>query len=219
MALATNAPLQAGKGNFYQWGRKDPFPGGRNSSTGTIEATPFGTTNSQYNIINTEASINNVSEWGANADLGGVSAEDGASHPVTLAKSAKVPGYDSSDTTTPWCGRTNANPCPYGYRVMNKSEFSTLIGLGAVASNYNNFGQMKLADAIILPRAGFRAGTTGGSQYGQTSARYYRNDVSDTEATKGYAYKFDWSNTSTYSSYTETTYNAYNACSVRCVKQ
>ena len=219
VTLAANAPLQAGKGNFYQWGRKDPFPGGRNSSTGTIEATPFGTTNSQYNIINTGASINNVSEWGANADLGGVSAEDGASHPVTLAKSAKVPGYDSSDTTTPWCGRTNANPCPYGYRVMNKSEFSTLIGLGAVASNYNNFGQMKLADAVILPRAGFRAGTTGGSQYGQTSARYYCNDVSDTEATKGYAYKFDWTNTSTYSSYTETTYNAYNACSVRCVKQ
>ena len=219
VALATNAPLQAGKGNFYQWGRKDPFPGGRNSSTTTIEGTPFGTTNSQYNIINTGASINNVSKWGANADLGGVSVEDGASHPVTLAGSAKVPGYDSSDTTTPWCGRTNANPCPYGYRVMNKSEFVTLIDLGAAASNYNNFGQMKLADAVILPRAGFRAGTTGGSQYGQTSARYYCNDVSGTEATKGYAYKFDWSNTSTYSSYTETTYNAYNACNVRCVKQ
>ena len=219
VALEVNAPLQAGKGSFYQWGRKDPFPGGRNSSAGTAaETTPFGTANSQYNVINTTAAINNVSAWAANQDLGGVTAEAGASHPVSMAASSKVPGYIASDTSTPWCSRANANPCPYGYRVMNRSEFAALIAAGVVASNYGNFGQVKLAGSVIFPRAGFREGANGGSRYGQTSARYYCNDVSGTEANKGYAYKFDWSS-GNYSSSSEVTYNAYNACSVRCVKE
>ena len=219
ITLESNTPLWDGKGCFYQWGRKDPILGGRNSATGSSATAFADDNNSQKCNINTGAGITNVTGfWTAGGDFGGVSADDGSRYPLTMAASGKVPGYDSSDKTTSWCDRKNANPCPYGYRVISKSEFTTLIEAGVAASNYNNFGQVKLADAVIFPRAGFRSGG-GGTQYGVTSARYYCNDVDGSAATKGYAYKFDWSNTSTYTTYTETTYNAYNACSVRCVKQ
>ena len=223
--VATSAtPLQNGKGNYYQWGRKDPILGARNSSSGNSVTTFKDDNNSQKCNINTSAGISNVSDfWTSGGDFGGFTADLGAKFPITMAASGKVPGYIANDTTTPWSERTNANPCPYGYKVMTKAQFDALIDVSVAAAagvgEYNtaNFGQVKLAGSVIIPRTGFRSGG-GGTQYGTTSARYYCDDVSSTEANKGQYYKFDWSGGGDYSGASAGTYNAYNACNVRCVK-
>ena len=224
--VATSAtPLQNGKGNYYQWGRKDPILGARNSSSGNSVTTFKDDNNSQKCNINTSAGISNVSDfWTSGGDFGGFTADLGAKFPITMAASGKVPGYIANDTTTPWSERTNANPCPYGYKVMTKAQFDALIDVSVAAAagvgEYNtaNFGQVKLAGSVIIPRTGFRSGG-GGTQYGTTSARYYCDDVSSTEANKGQYYKFDWSGGGDYSGASAGTYNAYNACNVRCVKE
>ena len=224
VTVAANAPLQGGKGNFYQWGRKDPFPGGRNSvsaegTDGVGERTAFGTTNSQYNVINSSADIANVSQWEWNQTFESTTAEMGAKFPLRMGASKNVPGYDANSKAT-WCERQNANPCPYGYRVINATEFETLIEAGVETSYYNNFGQFKLGGNVLFPRAGYRHGKTGQANAGQTRARYYLNDLGTGSSNQqGAEYQFTWTSATVYSKYTKyTNTNAYNALSVRCVK-
>ena len=223
VTVATNAPLQGGKGNFYQWGRKDPFPGGRNSvgtdsSDGVGEGTAFATTNSQYSVINSGAGIANVLQWEWNQEFESTTAEMGAKFPLRMGASTNVPGYDR-DSKAAWCDRTNANPCPYGYRVINAAEFEILIAAGAETSYYNNFGQFTLG-GVMFPRAGYRHGKTGQVDAGQTRARYYLNDLGTGSTNQqGAEYQFTWTSAKVFSKYVKyTNTNAYNALSVRCVK-
>ena len=227
VSVATNAPLQTGKGCFYQWGRKDPILGARNSASGA-ESTAFGTTSGQYSVINTSASITNVSAWGLDA-FDTFTVEAGAAKPVTMGNSATAkPGYISGNTDA-WSVRTNANPCPYGYRPATSSEFTTLKDAGYSNENYNNFGQITLG-GVKFARAGYRGGTDGKAKEGQSksgsagTARYWADDAAS--ASQGYLMKITWATAQTDGVYpladswwSLAGFNANHACSVRCVKQ
>ena len=212
------AQLLLGKGNQYQWGRKDPILGPRNN---TEEATAFGS--SQKCIINTAAGINNVTSWGTGGDFGGLTPEDGIRYPLTMAAAGNVPGED--DTTTAWSSRVNCNPCPYGSKVMSQSDFAALVAAGdMVSETYSsdtNYAQMKLAGSVVFPRLGRRpasSGKTGKSCGTNCVGIYWYDDV------KATGYRFYWStnttvNTTNTKEYTEwADAGSCNAVSVRCVK-
>ncbi len=210
----TNADWQLTRGNYYQWGRKDPILGIRNN-TAENTSSAYASGNSWYSVLNTD--ISNVSAWSYNGDFGGVTIEDGAKYPVTMAASKKVPGYIADDKSTLWSERPNANPCPYGYTIISSSQFETLIDAGTpTVSVYNSFGLVNLGGGIMLPRAGMRYGSDGTARSITTDARYYTDNPGTSDG-QGYAYRFITSG-STFSSATLTSYDAYNACSVRCVK-
>ena len=225
-------------GNFYQWGRKDPILGGMAPSKNNAgsEDSAFSGGVSQYYIINTAAEITDLpSAWqSAPASGFGTTVEAGAQHPLTMAKSTAVPGYDSSDKTTPWCDRQNgnSNPCPYGYRVLSDAQFAALVATGVAQSVSGDYGKVMLGSLLNVPRAGFRRGNGGkytnsaldasGSCYG----RYYTDNVNSSTASQGDYYQFIWgynTETSKYTFSSTQTYSgsidAYNACSVRCVKE
>lgn len=221
VSLATNLPLQNGKGCFYQWGRKDPVLGARNSAS-SAEGTAFGTTNSQYTIVNSDAGITNVSAWGLEA-FNTFTVEAGAAKPVTMGNGPKVkPGYIEGDTSS-WSARTNANPCPYGYRPINQTEMTTLHDAGDPAiSNYNNFGQVNLG-GVIFARAGYRGGTDAKAKEGSgtsTSTARYWTDTASSDS-QGILAKVTWSNNTTLATswWSLAGFNANHACNVRCVKQ
>lgn len=218
VAVAANAPLQTGKGCFYQWGRKDPFPGGRNSAAAAGENPPFLTNNSQHHAINTE--VSGITAFAFAIDLGGTTVEDGAKNPCSMAAAGKVPG--AGDAGTDWSERANANPCPYGYRPISSAEVTTLHDAAdPVISNYNNFGQVNLG-GLVLARSGYRGGTDGKAKEAQgnsSTARYWTNTVSS--GTQGVYMKVTWgSNTALAASWwTLTGFNANHALNVRCVKE
>ena len=155
--------------------------------------------------------------------------EAGAAKPVTMGNSATAkPGYISGNTDA-WSVRTNANPCPYGYRPATSSEFTTLKDAGYSNENYNNFGQITLG-GVKFARAGYRGGTDGKAKEGQSksgsagTARYWADDAAS--ASQGYLMKITWATAQTDGVYpladswwSLAGFNANHACSVRCVKQ
>ena len=213
------AQLLLGKGNQYQWGRKDPILGPRGNSD---ESTAFGS--SQKCVINTAASINNVTAWGVNGDFGGLTPEHAVKYPLTMAKAGKVPGED--DTTTAWSSRVNCNPCPYGYKVISRADFAALVAASEMVSEtYSdaNYAQMKLAGSVVFPRLGRRPASSGktGKSCGNNSVGIYWYD--DIQAT---GYRFYWTNNTTVNSANTKEYTDWagagagscNAVNVRCVK-
>ena len=223
VSLGDTGPLQQGKGNFYQWGRKDPFLGGRNSSAETTAFTNGGV--AQKFAINTTASINNVSAWSSVASLADVSVEGGAANPLTMTQQQTgTPGYIAGSTTS-WSERPNANPCPYGYAPISKEQFETLQSAAMVASNLSSsvgWGQVALGTGgIIFPRAGART-WDGGKIVNSTGSNSYAGCWTNTasSATASYVAKVTWkSNTelddTPWSIATSRNSFAYN---VRCVK-
>lgn len=223
VTVATNAPLQGGKGNFYQWGRKDPILGARNSAS-SAEGTAFGTTNSQYCVINSEAGAGTA--WAIGGTFG-LTADVCAKNPLTMiANPSTCEGYDENATSS-WSELINANPCPYGYRVINQTEFESLVD-GFTTDKYNNFGQVTLKGGVKLPRAGLRQGSDGKANNGggtssnstvTSYARYYLNERGG-KATQGLEYQFKWTNNAFVSGSNKivTNTNAYNALNVRCVR-
>ena len=223
ITVAANAPLQGGKGNFYQWGRKDPILGARNSAS-SAETTAFGTTNSQCYVINSEAGAG--SAWTIGGTFG-LTADVCAKNPLTMiANPSTCEGYDETATSS-WSTLTNANPCPYGYRVINKTEFESLVD-GFTTEHYNNFGQITLKGGVKLPRAGVRQGSDGKANSGggtkssgtvTSYARYYLDERGG-KATQGLEYQFKFTNNAFVSGSNTivTNTNAYNGLSVRCVK-
>lgn len=201
---ATN--LLHAKGSYYQWGRKDPFLGQRNSSNDSA-GNAFKTNPGQYYVLNTE--LVNVDSWKANQSIDATSSV----YPVYMASSAP-------SGASKWSDIANANPCPYGYRVLNNSEFASLVSAGlsqAVLDGNAGYAQVILGSVINLPRVGRRKGGDGLITNCATNARYYSDDYET--GSNAYCYLFnssDWTTTDVGA--TNPTLNANNACSVRCVK-
>ena len=219
----SNSTLICGKGHFYQWGRKDPILGSR-GATDETSTTKFSGA-SQKSVINTGASINNVLTWGYLGDFNGVTQELGSKYPITMADAGKVPGYSTDGTN--WTSRTNANPCPYGYRVINKSEMQKLYAASdPEAVNWTNasIAQVTLAQSVIFPRAGMRNGGDGQAKKmnGTGSYSVYWYDEVDTDNDQqGMGCRLYWTNSSTFStadSSTEYKWNARHGGCVRCVR-
>lgn len=205
--------MQYGRGNYYQWGRKDPILGSRNAG-GNAALTTSGGNNQAY-VINTGAGIKNVSGWEI-AETAGLTTEEAAAKPlVYVSTNTGVANYDANDKSTPWCSRSNANPCPYGYRVMNDSEFKTLIDMGityAACPTSSNMRQFT-AGGIIFPVSGNRG--TDGKQTNYSEGRYFSDNVDPAAANKGRNCKFTGTTSPTA---TQASYGANTASLVRCVK-
>ena len=222
VSATENGPWQRSRGTYYQWGRKDPILGSRNNtiekaSPGTSDKEAFNQGNSQYHIENT--SLTNVTTWGYGIDFGGLSADDGAKYPVSMAKIGCVPGHIADDFSTLWSERTNANPCPYGYRVMNKDEMDWILALGAPSVSYYNSFHAINAGGLLFPGAGMRYGSDGTFRNNADVKYYLDNQISTTNA-KAKAYRFQWdSKTHAYSTGSYSEFDTYHAGSVRCVKQ
>lgn len=225
--IARNASpylLQA-KGSYYQWGRKDPFVGQRNNNNETTSVFVQGgdAKSSQYYVLNT--SLTNVDAWKAAQTFGTKTVESFSASPVYMS-SAMV-----SDASK-WSDITNANPCPYGYKVASSSDFSSMISAGSVAvynASSTDYVAAKLGSGpyVQFPRVGRRRGSTsgtslaGGIQAYATDARYYVDEYSS--STNAYHVYFKFKKTDGIYGYdgsttAATTINANNACSVRCVK-
>lgn len=195
VSLGETSPLQQGKGNFYQWGRKDPLLGGRNSSAESTAFTNGGV--AQKYAINTAESIVNVSAWSSVTSLSDVSVEGGAANPLTMTQNQTgTPGYIVGSTAS-WSERPNANPCPYGYSPMTKTQFETLQSAAMVASNLTGstgWGQVALGtNGIIFPRAGART-YDGGKIINSTGASSFAACWSNTASSETAAYvaKVTW---------------------------
>ena len=206
VASYTATNLLHAKGSYYQWGRKDPFLGQRNSSNDS-SGKAFQANPGQYYVLNTD--LVNVDSWKANQSIDATS----SAYPVHMASS--VPSGSSK-----WSDIVNANPCPYGYRVLNNSEFASLVSAGltkAVLEGNTGYAQVILGEEINLPRVGRRKGGDGLITNCTINARYYSDDYGT--GSNAYCYLFnssDWTTTDVAA--TNPTLNANNACSVRCVK-
>ena len=205
--------MQYGRGNYYQWGRKDPILGSRNAG-GNAELTVSGGNNQAY-VINTGAGIENVSGWEI-ATTAGATTEEAAAKPlVFVSTNTGVANYNANDKSTPWCSRSNANPCPYGYRVMNDNQFKALIDLGityAACPTSSNMRQYTVG-GVIFPISGNRG--TDGKQANLAEGRYFSDNVDPTAANKGRNCKFTGTTTPAAA---QASYGANTASLVRCVK-
>lgn len=205
--------MQYGRGNYYQWGRKDPILGSRNAG-GNADLTTSGGNNQSY-VINTGAKISNVSAWEI-AETAGATTEAAAAKPlVFVSTNTGVANYDANDKSTPWCSRPNANPCPYGYRVMNDEEFAAIIAnpiTYAACPTSANMRQYSVA-GLTFPLSGNRG--TDGKQANLSEARYFSDNVDSSAANKGRNCKFTGTNTA---KATQSSYGANTASSVRCVR-
>lgn len=205
--------MQYGRGNYYQWGRKDPILGSRNAG-GNNALTTSGTNNQKY-VINTAAEIENVSQWEVKETAGATTEEAAAQPLVFVSTNTGVANYNPSDASTPWCSRSNANPCPYGYRVMNDSEFAALINKGITYSYCSTSTNMKqyTVGGVIFPVSGNRG--TDGKQANYAEGRYFSDNVDPNAANKGRYCKFTGTANATA---TQGSYGANTASLVRCVK-
>lgn len=205
--------MQYGRGNYYQWGRKDPILGSRNAG-GNNELTTSGSNNQKY-VINTAAGIENVSKWEIKTTAGATTEEAAAQPLVFVSTNTGVANYDPNDKSTPWCSRPNANPCPYGYRVMNDSEFAALIDKGITYSFCSTSTNMRqyTVGGVIFPVSGNRG--TDGKQANYAEGRYFSDNVDPNAANKGRNCKFTGT---TSPAATQGSYGANTASLVRCVR-
>ena len=205
--------MQYGRGNYYQWGRKDPILGSRNAG-GNNDLTTSGGNNQKY-VINTTAGIENVSKWEVKTTAGATTEEAAAQPLVFVSSNTGVANYNPNDASTPWCSRPNANPCPYGYRVMNDSEFAALIANGITYSYCSTSPNMKqyVVGGVIFPVSGNRG--TDGKQANYAEGRYFSDNVDPNAANKGRYCKFTGT---TSPAATQGSYGANTASLVRCVR-
>ena len=205
--------MQYGRGNYYQWGRKDPILGSRNAGGNAALTSPGG--NNQQYVINTAAGIENVSTWEVKTTAGATTEEAAAQPLVFVSTNTGVANYDPNDASTPWCSRSNANPCPYGYRVMNDSEFGALIASGVTYSFCSSSTNMRqyTAGGVIFPVSGNR--DTAGKQANYAEGRYFSDNVDPNAPNKGRYCKFTGT---TSPAATQGSYGANTASLVRCVR-
>lgn len=113
------------EGLFYQWGRKDPFPG-TYSFSGTMRTTP-----AWPDAVTSDASIGTV--------------EYAIAHPTTFITKAADNNFDwifANNRTSLWYGgadvKTEYDPCPPGYRVIaGSSDNTTTAGRGFWGKAYD----------------------------------------------------------------------------------
>ena len=205
--------MQYGRGNYYQWGRKDPILGSRNAG-GNADLTTSGGNNQKY-VINTAAGIENVSKWEVKTTAGATTEEAAAQPLVYVSSNTGVANYNPNDASTPWCSRPNANPCPYGYRVMNDSEFAALIAKGITYSYCSTSTNMRqyAVGGVVFPVSGNRG--TDGKQANYAEGRYFSDNIDPNAANKGRNCKFTGT---TSPAATQGSYGANTASLVRCVR-
>jgi hypothetical protein len=162
-AISATAGNIGTMGLLYQWGRKDPFPGGRSFSSDLVD--------SIYNSSGTylvEGSTGimpvQVTTIGSNLantilypmnDYYGTSANNYDWYSIT-ASTHNFELWGASSTVAP-TGKTLFDPCPLGWRVPTyKNGISPLYGLTISNGTYNNGYDWTSLGAGYFPNTGVR---------------------------------------------------------------
>jgi hypothetical protein len=125
-------------GFLYQWGRKDPFIGGDGvlaSETETLLSAK------NHTIRNTGITWDAVSNSSGIAGTKDYASENPTRFIYSADNSALASDWLSTSDTTLWAGadKTDHDPCPYGYRVPDKSDFIVLFDYSGSKSQDNLF--------------------------------------------------------------------------------
>ena len=134
-------------GLFYQWGRKDPFPGMKGiSSTGVVGVTGTATSVVQFGAVtNTDKTV-----------------ADGIANP-TVFYTTQNNSWLATDDDDLWGGKSGSksiyDPCPPGYKVPGETEaaglFATLTDITGWASD-TGAGYFQVGNpAVTFPYAGY----------------------------------------------------------------
>ena len=148
-------------GLMYQWGRKDPFPAGKRVDSTTLAL-----------IAGTDFELKDQSKTEyVSTDLvkGSMSINETIQHP-TIFGNYGGGDWDPSGNNERWLrnGKGLYDPCPAGYRVMNRVDGSVLWNTSNIATAATGAGMtwesslekhyVKIADganALIFPLAGY----------------------------------------------------------------
>ena len=194
-ALTTLAPSNAesdATGMFYQWGRKDPFPGPEDlkadkvlddktmkpNGSGVMSAVyPSGTiimNSKNDNGVTLETAIQNPSTfyWG------------------TKNKNAQDWSATTNDNYWSTTKKTDYDPCPYGYVVPDKAHLAALIGAKYSSASYGNIlkcddgSNNYLCSAGWMRRKFHNSTTYGQSQYAHTGQHPHYWSTTTAEGTE-----------------------------------
>ncbi|MDH6307877.1 hypothetical protein M2451_000326 [Dysgonomonas sp. PFB1-18] len=161
---ATNATQGniGSKGLFYQWGRKDPFPGS-STTVSTQEKTLYTIANSNFNILKVEMQTMPA--------IQGNYIQNAIRNPGTFYfSSGRLGDWYTDDKTVKndhlWenSDGTKApnDPCPPGWRVPASGTGDTTPWAGLVSGGNFDAGKGEdYPDAGYYPAAGYRAADTG----------------------------------------------------------
>jgi hypothetical protein len=180
LGATTTSTLLGSFGLFYQWGRKDPFPGGESGTAGYSKLTEFsglpGSKNTnQLTVTNKTASVD-----GFNAGI-----IEAITKPLTFFSTLNLntSGWLPFYTDTLWNShddkKTIYDPCPDGWQVPvyllkknNSKTLSTVIPWAGICSYFNTVktgADYAVAFAFNngypdFPLAGYRYGNSGSYQ-------------------------------------------------------
>ena len=155
---ATKAELSLeGRGLFYQWGRKDPFPGGASGTAGFSASGKFSGLGSAGTVSNTTAS-----EAGTTAGI-----VESIQNPTTFYRSVANNDWLPFKKDDLWDSNGGAggkktiyDPCPSGWRVPARVNISTSSddspwkGLAGQNFTESDTGGVNWDDNALFPTAG-----------------------------------------------------------------
>lgn len=233
-------------GLYYQWGRKDPFPGASKVGSNTLsaESAAFGDGTAKY-VINSKFSSHTFKTIrNANtASVGDIAYS--IAHPTENIHNYSITGQTAAVTwlyntttadaaklwnnTTTRTAKTVYDPCPAGYCVPVHHDYSWrgtyFTNYVTFESNENLSGMVYNRDAsnkTYLPAAGYRkSGVLNNVGYGN----YYWNASTTVTYVDKYEKDYFYSQTLIGSGRDKTTikfnqgWQTDFACSVRCMKQ
>jgi hypothetical protein len=120
LGATANTNTLASRGLYYQWGRKDPFPSGKNGTAGQREFTKF------VGITNVKR-VTNKSNTLMGAKLGVL---ESIRKPLTFFKAAVSDGYNWLPYDADFLWETESHqktvfdPCPSGWRTIYNGTFN-----------------------------------------------------------------------------------------------
>lgn len=166
LGATSNTPGQVGtKGLFYQWGRKDAFPGST-TIDGYTEPTLYstsGTTSISKTVV-----------------LEGNNLANSVANPTTFYTNSSNP-YDwytvssTGQNNTLWSPNTKTvyDPCPYGWRVPKD-----VLGTYNDWNDWNGYGRVSIGYGGFYPAAGYRS-TSGVLNYTGVNGYYWTASYTD----------------------------------------
>lgn len=158
-ALVAVAGNPLSNGLLYQWGRKDPFPGVAEYSSGNVEQATTGSFS--YNATSASKGTD----------------EYAAAHPTEFlyGSSSVISNLDwvAAGNNTHWgASKTIYDPCPPGYRVAPNGIWANLGSEGGVYSG-------TLDGQHVYPMSGYRW-SSNGTLHSANSQGYYWNSTAGT---------------------------------------